>query len=219
MRVWLIDDRPGHDPEGLEAPLRQLQAHSDSGVDLLAAGPFSPERLAEVRGRMPEVIVVHGAAWPEGPWLEEVLALGAALLVATPVEQCERFRAHAERHPLWFIPPRPPASELRLALLTALAGQKRHAHWKGEVDRLNQRLNDRILIERAKGVLLKRLGITEEDAYERLRVLARRQRRPLRDIAQSVLDTQMLLLPEADTLLEHSILDEEQEQLKPPSPR
>jgi len=54
-----------------------------------------------------------------------------------------------------------------------------------------------VVIERAKGVLLQRLGISEEEAYKRLRVLSRRQRRQIRDIAQSLLDAQALLTPEA----------------------
>jgi AmiR/NasT family two-component response regulator len=66
------------------------------------------------------------------------------------------------------------------------------------LDEVQQRLSDRIVIERAKGVLLQRLGISEEEAYKRLRVLSRRQRRPIRDIAQSLLDTQDLLVPPPD---------------------
>jgi hypothetical protein len=59
-------------------------------------------------------------------------------------------------------------------------------------------LSDRIIIERAKGILVQRLGITEEDAYKRLRVLSRRQRRQIRDIAQSLVDTQYLFTSDAN---------------------
>ena len=54
------------------------------------------------------------------------------------------------------------------------------------------------MIERAKGVLVQRLGVSEEEAYKRLRVLSRRQRRQIRDVAQSLLDAQALLAPEAN---------------------
>jgi hypothetical protein len=66
------------------------------------------------------------------------------------------------------------------------------------VARLQRRLSDRIVIERAKGILVQRLKISEEEAYKRLRVLSRRQRRQIRDIAQSLLDTQFLFLPGSD---------------------
>jgi hypothetical protein len=211
MRVWLIDDRPGHDPEGLESPLRQLSARSAGSLELLATGPFSPEKLTEARGRKVEVIVLCESAWPEGPWLEELLALDAALVVATPHEANERFLSLAERHPVSLISPRTTPDELRRALWGALAGQRRQAYWKGEVHRLTQRLNDRIVIERAKGILVQRLGIDEEAAYERLRVQARRQRRQLRDIAQSVVDTQLLMLPGSESLPEHTVVESPRE--------
>jgi AmiR/NasT family two-component response regulator len=85
-----------------------------------------------------------------------------------------------------------------LAVLTSFVGQRRHLQWKNQVARLQRRLSDRIVIERAKGILVQRLKISEEEAYKRLRVLSRRQRRQIRDIAQSLLDTQFLFLPETD---------------------
>jgi two-component system, response regulator PdtaR len=64
--------------------------------------------------------------------------------------------------------------------------------WKKETAHLQQRLADRILIERAKGILVQRLRISEEEAYNRLRVLSRRERRHIRDIARSLLDAEHL---------------------------
>jgi hypothetical protein len=65
---------------------------------------------------------------------------------------------------------------------------------------LQQRLNDRILIERAKGILVERLSISEKEAYQRMRLQSRRQRRPIRDIAQCLLDAQTLFSPETNGL-------------------
>jgi len=50
-----------------------------------------------------------------------------------------------------------------------------------------QQLEDRKTVERAKGILQQRFGITEEEAYQRLREESRRLRRPLRDVAEAVL--------------------------------
>ena len=61
------------------------------------------------------------------------------------------------------------------------------------------------MIERAKGILVQRLGISEEEAYKRLRVSSRRQRRQIRDIAQSLIDTQALLLPEQNGYTNQSL--------------
>ena len=56
-----------------------------------------------------------------------------------------------------------------------------------------------VTVERAKGFLAQRLKIPEGQAYQRIRALARQQRRPMRDVARAVLDTQALLDPSADT--------------------
>lgn len=202
MRVWLVDDRTAEDAEGLEAQLAQLAARPEADLQLLAARSLWPDFAAELRARRPDVLVVHEPAWPEGPWTQDVLGLGHALVVAGTREGCERFRALAELHPILFLPPRPGADALWLALIGAVAAQRRQAYFKSQVARLQQRLADRIIIERAKGVLVQRLGVTEEDAYKRLRVLSRRQRRQIRDIAQSLLDTQSLLLPDCNGFLE-----------------
>jgi two-component system, response regulator PdtaR len=57
----------------------------------------------------------------------------------------------------------------------------------GEIQELRQRLAARKLIERAKGLLMARRGITEEEAFRTLRSFAMNHRRPLADVAQAVL--------------------------------
>jgi AmiR/NasT family two-component response regulator len=202
MRVWLAQDRPGDDPAGIEALLTQFAARAETGVMLLAVRAVGPNLIAELRAHRPDVIVTTDAAWLDGPWVEDVFNLGPAILAAVSIEQCERVRALAELHPVSFLPEKPSSDSLWSALVSALASQRRHAHAGAQLARIQQRLDDRIIIERAKGVLVQRLGVSEEDAYKRLRVLSRRQRRQIRDIAQSLLDTQALLLPGSNGFFE-----------------
>lgn len=62
-----------------------------------------------------------------------------------------------------------------------------------EVDALHESLESRKIVERAKGILMQRLGITEHDAYERLRQRAREKRVKIKDIAQTIIDAEALL--------------------------
>jgi response regulator NasT len=117
------------------------------------------------------------------------------VVVVTTAERAERFRPLANQHPVAFTLPSAGVDGLWLALVTALAGRRREANWQSQVARLQRRLSDRIVIERAKGILVERLKISEEEAYKRLRMLSRRQRRQIREIAQSLLDTQFLFAP------------------------
>ncbi len=56
-----------------------------------------------------------------------------------------------------------------------------------ETRRLRQTLEDRKVIERAKGRLMDRLDLSEEEAFRRLRRAAMNSRRPMVEIARAVL--------------------------------
>jgi signal transduction protein with GAF and PtsI domain len=53
--------------------------------------------------------------------------------------------------------------------------------------RLLEELETRKVVERAKGILQQRHGISEEDAYLRLRNQSRRLRRPMKDLAEAII--------------------------------
>ena len=50
-----------------------------------------------------------------------------------------------------------------------------------------RQLEERKLVERAKGILQQKYNTTEEDAYFRLRNQSRRLRRPMRDLAEAII--------------------------------
>jgi signal transduction protein with GAF and PtsI domain len=52
---------------------------------------------------------------------------------------------------------------------------------------VRQQLEERKIVERAKGVLQQRFGLSEEEAYQRLREESRRLRRSIRDVSEAVL--------------------------------
>ena len=62
-----------------------------------------------------------------------------------------------------------------------------------ELERANQALEERKLIERAKGILMKERNVTESDAYGLLRTAAMNENRRLVDIARSVVSAAGLL--------------------------
>ena len=62
-----------------------------------------------------------------------------------------------------------------------------------ELDRTRSQLEDRKLIDRAKGILMKRKSLTEEEAYVLLRSTAMREKKKMSDIAQSIITASDLL--------------------------
>lgn len=58
-----------------------------------------------------------------------------------------------------------------------------------QLQRTNQLLADRKLLDRAKGMIQAEFGWTEEQAYMHIRRLSRQQRTPMRDIARRVIQS------------------------------
>lgn len=62
-----------------------------------------------------------------------------------------------------------------------------------EVANLREALETRKLVERAKGILMERHGLREEEAFRRIHFQARNQNRKMRDIAESIITASDLL--------------------------
>jgi response regulator NasT len=67
------------------------------------------------------------------------------------------------------------------------------AKLQDELDRAKSALEDRKVIERAKGILMKLKGLTEDEAYVLLRSTAMREKKKIGEIAQSILTASELL--------------------------
>lgn len=62
-----------------------------------------------------------------------------------------------------------------------------NARLQEETLEMKRQLETRKLVERAKGILQHRHGLTEEDAYLRLRNESRRLRRPMKELAEAII--------------------------------
>lgn len=67
----------------------------------------------------------------------------------------------------------------------ALAGE--NARLLEETQEMRRKLEERKLVERAKGLLQQRFSLSEEEAYLRLRNESRRLRRPMRELAEAII--------------------------------
>ena len=67
------------------------------------------------------------------------------------------------------------------------------AKLQDELERAKSALEDRKVIERAKGILMKLKGLTEDEAYVLLRSTAMREKKKIGEIAQSILTASELL--------------------------
>jgi len=81
----------------------------------------------------------------------------------------------------------PPAINIALARFNDIQALN------SRVSKLEESLEARKLVERAKGILMYRLRLNEREAYERLRQRAREKRTKMKDIAQSIIEAEELL--------------------------
>jgi AmiR/NasT family two-component response regulator len=83
--------------------------------------------------------------------------------------------------------------ELRVNIAVAWSRYVQHSRLRGEVRDLKLTLEHRKIIERAKGLLMEKLNITEDMAMKRLQKQARDSRRKLVDLARSIIEANELL--------------------------
>ncbi|ACX52970.1 response regulator receiver and ANTAR domain protein [Ammonifex degensii KC4] len=74
-----------------------------------------------------------------------------------------------------------------LALLQAEANFAKITALKQEVGQLRERLETRKVVEKAKGILMKTLGISEEEAYRRIQRESMERRTSMRTIAEAII--------------------------------
>lgn len=85
--------------------------------------------------------------------------------------------------------------ELQAALGLAAARHAEFRQLEAEVERAQQALEDRKVVERAKGLLMSALDLSEQDAFRRLQRTARERNLRLADVAARIVEQQSLLVP------------------------
>ena len=85
------------------------------------------------------------------------------------------------------------AERIAPVLNVALSRFRQEEKLRAELDDTRHKLAERKVIERAKGLLMTHHGLTEEQAYQRLRTMAMNKKLKLAEIAQRILDVEDLL--------------------------
>ena len=127
-------------------------------------------RLADQGLRRP-VVIVTGVDDPN--LVERSVASGVSAYLTKPID----------------------ARELEAALRLAAARHAKLEALEAEVGRAEQALEDRKLVERAKGLLMSALQLSEQDAFRRLQLTARERNLRLADVARRIVEQRSLLEP------------------------
>ena len=174
-RVAIVDDH-----ERSRSALRS--AIWAAGGEIVGESLRSRDALAMIRRTSPD-IVVCAAGLPDGDGVHAAAQATDAdrpvVLFASHTDEALVERARAAGVMGFLLKPLR-AAELAPALDLAIARFQ-------ETRQLKQSLEGRKVIERAKGTLMARFGLTEEEAFRRLRRAAMDNRQPMVDIAKALL--------------------------------
>jgi two-component system, response regulator / RNA-binding antiterminator len=87
------------------------------------------------------------------------------------------------------------AQRVKPIIDVAIARFKEYQTLRSELERTKSSLQDRKIIDRAKGILMEQRRISEDEAYRALRRLAMEQNRRLVDVAQQLIAFAQVLKP------------------------
>jgi response regulator NasT len=193
----LISD--ASDPEAQSEALRSrslrigLLQNGCNIVAVLPADVFLPERLAQIS---PDMIIVDAESQARDTLEHVVMATRDArrpIVLFTEDNDTTHVRDAIAAGVTAYVVAGLAPDRVRPVLDVALARFQHEEHLRRELADARSQLSERKTIDRAKGLLMQRQGLSEDEAYARLRKTAMDKGLKLADVAQRILDVADLL--------------------------
>ena len=162
-------------------------------VAVLPADVFLPERLAQIG---PDMIIVDAESQARDTLEHVVMATRDArwpIVLFTEDNDTTHVRDAIAAGVTAYVVAGLAPDRVRPVLDVALARFQHEEHMRRELADARNQLSERKAIDRAKGLLMQRQGLSEDDAYARLRKTAMDKGLKLADVAQRILDVADLL--------------------------
>ena len=162
-------------------------------VAVLPADPFLTERLAQLR---PDLVIVDAESEARDALEHVVMATREAprpIVLFTNDSDTSHVRDAVAAGVTAYIVAGLETARIRPILDVALARFEHEQTLRAELDSARTELKERKTIERAKGLLMQRQGLSEPEAYARLRKTAMDKGLRLHEVAQRMLDVIDLL--------------------------
>lgn len=137
-------------------------------------------------------MVISGVEFPDGDGLETLIAAAHdkahPVVIVTGRRSLELVVRATQDHVMAYLLEPVDAAELHAAMVLAQQRFRQLEDLEAEVDDLRTALEDRKIVERAKGILMADKDLTEQDAYAMLRRHAQDRRVRLRDVARQIIE-------------------------------
>ncbi len=162
----------------------------DAGYDVVAEAADGEKAVELAYSLRPDLIIMD-IKMPKlnGLKASEIISdkLNIPILLLTAYSQKEYIEKAKKANILGYLVK--PISEANLipAVEIALKQAEKTSHYKEQVDEINRELQNRKLIEKAKGILMKQLNLPEEEAYNRMRNISMNKQRSLEKVAKYII--------------------------------
>jgi response regulator NasT len=188
-RILIADDNEIA-AQSLEEQLRAL------GYEIAGIARSGAEVLRLCQQQRPDLVIIdmqlpeHGAAAIIRQIVEHT---PTAVVVMTAFANAENIRRAEDAGALAYLVKPVNPEELPPAIDIALARFREIQSLRQRVGDLQETIDARKVLERAKGILMKRLNIGDAEAEERLRQRAKEKGVRVQDMAQAIVDSDALL--------------------------
>ncbi len=188
FRLWLLQSQTMASDSQLSQWLADLQVSSGGEFVVVGCSDWMTALPAAVRKGEVEAIVCRVAHHEEELAAASLAGLPVPILfvVNVPLRSPQRLVSVVQQAAV--VPVSAGPDGLYTALLSLRSALVRQGELLNEIARLRDKLEQRLLIEKAKALLIQQQGLSEEQAYLQLRGLSRRQRRPMAEVARELLE-------------------------------
>jgi len=192
LRIVLI-----HPPHECEARSRALHAGlAEAGYELLASLPADfhlPEAVARLQ---PDMIIVDAESDARDALEHIVIATRderRPIVMFTEDDKASSMEAAMAAGVSAYVVAGLQPERIKPVLDVAMVRFRREQQLLDELEDTRHKLAERKVIDRAKGILMNKHGMGEEQAYQKLRTMAMNKNLKLADLAQRILDVEDLL--------------------------
>jgi response regulator NasT len=187
LRVAVAEDR--EDDRHLIVKLLSRLGH-----EVVAVAPSGRELVGQCRDARPDLVLAD-VRMPDMDGIAAAAAVNRErqvpfILISAFHDDEILFRAGEDRHVMAYLVKPVDQGQLKATIHLAMLRFEHLQALVQEATSLRQALEDRKVIERAKGVVMRRLRVTEEEAFRRIKRLASVGNRKVVEIAQQVLQAE-----------------------------
>jgi response regulator NasT len=160
------------------------------GHQVVAVAQTGRELVDQCRATRPDMVITD-IKMPDLDGIEAAVAIGrdepVPIILVSAYHHPQLFARAQEEHILAYLVKPAKQADLEAAITIAMQRFEQFQALRREAADLRQTLEDRKVIERAKGILMKQSGLDEEGAFRWLQMLARDSNRKMVEVSRMVL--------------------------------